>query len=102
MPDLNFQVASVAAVPFAAEPLLAFQLQISNTPAAEPIQAVALRCQIRIEATRRRYGPETHARLLDLFGEPCRNRSIATSNFKRARSWPGNSERIDVLSMHRI
>src|SRR6476661_6581963 len=72
MPDLTFQVAGVAAVPFAAEPLLAFQLQISNTPAEEPIQAVALRCQIRIEATRRRYGPETHARLLDLFGEPDR------------------------------
>ena len=34
------------------------------------IPAIALRCQIRIEPTRRRYAPAEQERLLDLFGEP--------------------------------
>ena len=33
---------------------------------------MALRCQIQIEATRRRYSPGEQERLLDLFGEPDR------------------------------
>jgi hypothetical protein len=74
MPDLSFQVTEVVAVPFAAVPTLAFKLHISNASGAgealEPIHSVALRCQIQIEATRRRYGPHAHARLRDLFGEP--------------------------------
>ena len=34
------------------------------------IHTIALRCQIQIEATRRRYTPEEQERLLDLFGGP--------------------------------
>ncbi len=37
---------------------------------AEEIYSVALRCQIQIEAPRRRYSEEEKGRLLDLFGEP--------------------------------
>ena len=40
---------------------------------------MALRCQVQIEATRRRYGPEEQARLVDLFGEPDRwSRTLRT------------------------
>lgn len=70
MPDLNFQVEGAEAVPFTASPLLGFKLRLTNTDPSEAIQSVALRCQIQIEATRRKYGPNEQAKLLDLFGEP--------------------------------
>ena len=70
MPDLNFQVEGAEAIAFAASPLLAFKLHITNANAAEPIHSVALRCQIQIEVTRRRYTAQDQERLLDLFGEP--------------------------------
>ena len=70
MPDLNFQVESVEAVAHAAAPLLSFKLRITNAEGDEPIHTVALRCQIQIEATRRRYNEREQERLLDLFGEP--------------------------------
>ena len=70
MPDLNFQVEGAEAVAFAASPFLAFKLHITNANAEEPIHSVALRCQIQIEVTRRRYGAQDQERLLDLFGEP--------------------------------
>jgi len=70
MPDLDFQIESVEAVPFAVAPLLNFKLQITSANADELIQTVALRCQIQIEPTRRRYDEQEKERLLDLFGEP--------------------------------
>lgn len=70
MPNLNFQVEGGEAVTFAASPLLAFKLRITNANAHEPIQTIALRCQIQIEATRRRYSAQEQERLRDLFGEP--------------------------------
>lgn len=70
MPDLSFQIESATVVPYASTPLLAFLLRVENSRADEVIHTVALRCQIQIEATRRRYSPEEQARLLDLFGEP--------------------------------
>ncbi|MEP6635104.1 MAG: DUF6084 family protein [Acidobacteriota bacterium] len=72
MPDLSFQVEGAEAVPFTAAPLLSFRLRLSNADAGEAIQSVALRCQIQIEATRRKYKPTEQKRLLDLFGEPDR------------------------------
>ncbi|MGA9770681.1 MAG: DUF6084 family protein [Blastocatellia bacterium] len=72
MPDLTFQVEGAEAIAYAASPLLAFKLNITNRNAAEPIHSVALRCQIQIEVTRRRYTPEEQEKLLDLFGEPDR------------------------------
>jgi hypothetical protein len=72
MPDLAFHVERAEAVPFAAAPLLAFKLHVRNAPADEPIHAVALRCQIRIEPERRRYEAREQERLADLFGEPPR------------------------------
>jgi hypothetical protein len=72
VPDLGFSVESAGAVPFGASPMLGFRLRIENRPAGEAIHTVALRCQIQIEATRRRYAPGEQTRLKDLFGDPDR------------------------------
>src|SRR5947208_1772188 len=72
MPDLSFQVESVEAVPFAAAPLVIFKVCLSNAIADEPVHSVVLRCQIRIEPSRRRYHYKDQEKLLDLFGEPDR------------------------------
>lgn len=78
MPDLDFRVVEAAPPPFAAAPLLNFTLHVANA-GDEPIHSVALRCQIRIAATRRRYSAQEQARLLDLFGEPERWSQTLTS-----------------------
>jgi hypothetical protein len=72
MPDLSFRIEEAAVVAFAIAPTLAFKLRITNADAAESIHTVALRCQIQIEVTRRRYTPEEQERMRDLFGEPKR------------------------------
>jgi hypothetical protein len=72
MPDLSFKVESTEPVPFAAAPTLAFKLGIANAIAGEAIHTIALRCQIQIEATRRRYSSEEQKNMLDLYGEPDR------------------------------
>jgi Family of unknown function (DUF6084) len=72
MPDLDFQVVGVAPVPYAAAPLLAFRLRVTNANREEVIHSMALRAQIQIEVTRRHYTAEEQARLSDLFGEPGR------------------------------
>src|SRR5580693_3416226 len=72
MPDLNFQIDGVAATPFAATPLLSFQLRVTNGNSDEMIHSVVLRAQIQIEVTRRRYSPEEQSSLRDLCGEPDR------------------------------
>ncbi len=72
MPDPNFKIESASVVPFAAVPMLAFQLQVYNSVADEKIHTIDLRCQIQIEVTRRRYAPQEQERLLDLFGQPDR------------------------------
>lgn len=70
MPDLSFQVTSAAAISEAAMPVVALRLEISNRPASERIESILLRCQIQIQAARRRYSEEEQRRLMDLFGEP--------------------------------
>lgn len=70
MPDLNFKLEEAAVVPFAIAPTLALKLRISNADPAEAIHTVALRCQIQIDVTRRRYAAEEQASMRDLFGEP--------------------------------
>ena len=75
MLDLNFTVEGAEQQPHSAAPLLVFKLRIAETIANEEpttIPAIALRCQIRIEPTRRRYAPAEQEQLLDLFGEPQR------------------------------
>jgi hypothetical protein len=70
MPDLSFSVVGAEAVSFAASPLLSFKLHIRNTNSEEKIQSIALRCQIQMETTKRRYSPKEQAQLFELFGEP--------------------------------
>ncbi|HWQ32031.1 MAG TPA: DUF6084 family protein [Blastocatellia bacterium] len=70
MPELDFHVEDAAAVPYAETPLLNFRLRVANQTAAEPVHSIRLRCQIMIEAPRRRYRADEQARLRDLFGEP--------------------------------
>ncbi len=54
--------------------MLLFKLRVSEAvpPGASPtpIQAIALRCQVRIEPARRHYEAAEKERLLDLFGTP--------------------------------
>jgi hypothetical protein len=72
MPDLQLTMEGAEVVPYGAAPLLAFKVRIANNPREETIHAVALRTQIQIEVTRRKYDANEQARLLDLFGEPDR------------------------------
>jgi len=72
MPDLNFQVERAEVVSNAASPLLALKLRLSTSDPNETIHTVALRCQIQIETTRRKYTPEDQAKLRDLFDDPSR------------------------------
>jgi hypothetical protein len=72
MPDLSFLVERAEVVSNAASPLLAFKLRLTNSNPEETIHTVALRCQIQIEVTRRKYTAEDQARLRDLFDDPSR------------------------------
>lgn len=79
MPDLSFQVEGADTVAYAATPQLALKLRLTNPDPEESIHTVALRCQIQIEATRRRYNTEDQTSLLDLFGAPDRwNQTLRT------------------------
>jgi hypothetical protein len=70
MPDLTFKIEEATVVPFAAAPTLGFKLRIENAIAGEKIHTIALRCQIQIDVTRRRYSVQEQSRMRDLFGEP--------------------------------
>lgn len=72
MPNLSFQIEGAEVVPHAASPMLAFKLRLSNADPQEIIHTVALRCQIQLEVTRRKYTPDEQAQLRDLFDEPSR------------------------------
>jgi hypothetical protein len=66
--DLVFDCTGARADKFAAYPSMFFTLRISETT-GQRVEAIALRCQIRIEPARRRYTDEEAERLTDLFGE---------------------------------
>jgi len=72
MPDLNFLIEGAEVAKFSATPQIVFKLRLSNRNPLETIQSVALRGQIQLEVTRRRYKPEDQEKLRDLFGEPDR------------------------------
>lgn len=72
MPELSFQIEEAQVAQFAAIPALIFKLRVKNRAAGESIHTIALRAQIQIETTRRRYTPEEQSRMLDLYGEPYR------------------------------
>ncbi|HEV7673106.1 MAG TPA: DUF6084 family protein [Candidatus Angelobacter sp.] len=70
MPELTFQIEEAVVAEFAATSSIIFKLRVSNRVPGEIIHTVALRAQIQIETTRRRYTPEEQSRMLDLYGEP--------------------------------
>jgi hypothetical protein len=72
MPDLSFKIEGAEVAKFTASPQIVFKLQLANADPAEQIHSVALRGQIQIEVTRRRYAAEEQEKLRDLFGEPDR------------------------------
>jgi hypothetical protein len=69
MPELRFRITDVSAMPYAAVPIVAARLHITNGVADQAIQSIILNCQIQIQPLGRRYTAEEEARLLDLFGE---------------------------------
>ena len=92
LPDLNFTVASVEPLLHAASPQLTFRLRIEEQHADEPtdIQSILLRCQLRIEPTRRNYAGEDPQKLYDLFGEPERwGRSMRSLLWTHAQTMVG-------------
>ncbi len=68
MAELVFDCTGARADKFAAYPAMFFTLRISEMT-GQRVEAIALRCQIRIEPARRRYTDEEAERLNDLFGE---------------------------------
>lgn len=69
MPDLSFTLKSVEIERYAVTPTLRFRIGIT---ASEPVENIALQCQLRIEPMRRAYGGGEHEKLADLFGERAR------------------------------
>lgn len=72
MPDLNFQVTGIAPAARGLTPLLHFDLEVSNRPPTERIQAIMVQAQIQIQAPQRPYNDREKERLEDLFGTPDR------------------------------
>jgi Family of unknown function (DUF6084) len=68
MAELAFDCTGARADRFALVPSMQFTLRISET-SGERVEAIALRCQMRIEPARRRYSQEEAERLNDLFGD---------------------------------
>jgi len=71
MTELVFDCVGARNERYAVVPTLSLALRIGET-GGRRIDAIALRCQIRIQPQLRRYDDEEAARLLDLFGEPAR------------------------------
>ena len=68
MTDLAVTVLSSQPDPYAASPTLRLRLRI-EAPEAEPVHAMVLKVQIRIEPQRRRYSEAEEQRMVELFGE---------------------------------
>ncbi len=67
MIDLTFVVQGVVAEPYSVTPQLNARIGV-GTGFAGPIQAIALKCQVRIEPLRRPYSDDEATGMADLFG----------------------------------
>lgn len=67
MTELHFTVVDIAPEPYAVTPMLMARIGTAAMD-DEPVHAIALRCQVRIEPLRRSYSEDEAAGLLDLFG----------------------------------
>jgi hypothetical protein len=77
MTDVTFAVVDVLPEPYAVTPVLIARVGIA-TGEDEPIRAIALKCQLRFEPSRRSYSDDEAAELMDLFGP--RERWAATQH----------------------
>jgi hypothetical protein len=68
MAELVFDCTGARADKYAVVPQMLMTLRISET-SGHRVEAIALRCQMRIEPARRRYTDEEAERLNDLFGD---------------------------------
>jgi len=67
MTDVTFAVVDVAPEPYAVTPILTARVGVAAV-GDDPIHAIALRCQVRIEPLRRGYSDAEAEGLIDLFG----------------------------------
>ena len=67
MTEITFAVLDVAPEPYAVTPILMARVGIA-ADGDDPVHAIALRCQVRIDPMRRGYSDDEAAGLLDLFG----------------------------------
>jgi len=65
--QVAFAVLDVAPEPYTVTPVLTARVRVASDT-EEPVHAIALRCQVRIEPLRRSYSDEEAAGLVDLFG----------------------------------
>jgi hypothetical protein len=65
--ELSFEATGASPDRFAIAPAMSMSLRISEVT-GQSIEAIALRCQVRIEPARRRYSAAEAAKLIDLFG----------------------------------
>lgn len=68
MTELVFDCTGARADRFSVVPSMTLKLRISET-SGRRVEAIALRCQLRIEPARRRYSAQEAEQLRDLFGE---------------------------------
>jgi Family of unknown function (DUF6084) len=66
-PGLSFNVVDVTPEPYAVTPVLTARVSVAG-PYDQPVHAIALRCQVRIDPLRRGYSNDEAAGLIDLFG----------------------------------
>lgn len=68
--DVSFAVLDVAPEPYAVSPVLTARIGVATggSNVGDPVHAIALRCQVRIEPLRRCYSDDEAAGLTDLFG----------------------------------
>lgn len=65
--SVSFAVLDVTAEPYTVSPVLTARVGVTAS-GDDPVHAIALRCQVRIEPLRRSYSDDEAAGLLDLFG----------------------------------
>ena len=65
--ELTFTVVDVAPEPYSVSPVLTARVGVGAST-DDPVHAIALRCQVRIEPLRRSYSDDEAAGLADLFG----------------------------------
>lgn len=67
MTEVNFSILDVVPEPYSVSPRLIARVGLTAA-GADPVHAIALRCQVRIEPLRRPYGDDEAAGLADMFG----------------------------------